>query len=205
MNIQSTSDVSIVALRESALILPVDWHVEVDESQMFFRAMEVPSWVSIVAHAPWWLQALAAAASVYVSGIISEAGKDTWRNRDKIAAAVRQAPSAITRLAEFVTSAKLAGSEKTFIILAIPFPDEYNTASLKLSYSTMSELEFSVALFVHYIPALEQLWNQEQLLENIPVGGIQLEFGSDCSLLVTWLDSESLRKQERIIPFGLNL
>jgi hypothetical protein len=205
MQIQSISDISLFALRESASVLPADWHVDVDEAQMFFKAMEPPSWISIVAQAPWWLQALAASASVYISGIISEAGKDTWKNRGKIAAVVRRVPSAITQLAEFVASAKSAGSTETFAILAIPFPDEHNTAQLRLSYSTREELEFSVALFVHHIPALEQLWNQERLQEKCPVGGIQLEFGNDCSLLVTWMDRASLSKHERVLPFGVNL
>lgn len=174
---------------------------EVDDEQMFFRSMEVPSWVSVVAEASWWVKALAAAASVYVSGILSEAGKDTWKNRGKIAEGVRRLPSAITQLAEFALAARSAGTAKTFVVLSIPFPDEYSTTNLRVSHSSREELELSIALFVHHIPALERLWLDEGLMEKRPVGGIHLELGEDCSLLVTWMDRDSLDQMERVISF----
>lgn len=205
MQIHSTADIPLGELQRSASALPAEWNVKVADAQMFFKSMEAPSWVSVIAQAPWWVQFLAASASVYVSGIISEAGKDTWKNRGKIASVVRHAPSAIIQLAGFLASAKSAGSSKTFVALAIPFPDEYNTAHLKLEYANPEELVFSIALFVHHLPALQTLWQQEGLLEQRPVGGMQLEFGSDCSLLVTWMDRESLSSHERVLPFGEDL
>lgn len=201
MKIRSTSDMPLTALQAHASLLPDDWESKVDERQMFFRSMEVPSWVSIVAQAPWWVQFLAASASVYISGIISEAGKDTWKNRGKIAAAVRTIPSPVTELATFIVSARDSGSSKTFVTLEVPFPDEYNTASLKLDFANPEELEFSIALFVHHLPALQALYQSEAILENQLVGGMQLEFGDDCSMLVTWMDNQFLSIQERILPF----
>jgi len=203
--IQSTADVSLPSLRRYAAGLPADWCAEVDDAQMFFKAMEVPSWVSVVAEAPWWVQFLAASASVYVSGIFAEAGKDTWKNRGMIATKVRNAPSAINTFARFLFSAREAGGSRTFVTLGIPFPDEHNTAHLKLDYSTQEELEFLVALFVHHLPALEELWRREGLLEKYPVGGMALQFGNDCSMLVAWLDRESLTTHEHILPFGQDL
>ena len=203
--IQSTSDVSLSSLRQHAAGLPTDWCAEVDDSQLFFKAMEVPSWVSVVAEAPWWAQFLAASASVYVSGIIAEAGKDTWKNRGKIASALTNAPSAIKTFVHFLISAREAGDTRTFVTLGIPFPDEYNTAHLKLDYSTQEELEFLVALFVHHLPTLEELWRKEGLLDKRPVGGMALQFGNDCSMLVSWLDRESLTTHERVLPFGQDL
>lgn len=205
MKVQSTSDIPVASLREAARSLPSDWNVAVNERQMSFRAMEVPSWVSIVAGAPWWTHALAAGASVYLSGLLNEARRDTWKNRGRIAKTVRRIPLAIKQFAEFVLSVQSAGSAKTFVVLAIPFPDEFNTAHLRLSYSSQEELEFSIALFVHHIPALERLWNMEGLLKNLPVGGIQLELGDDCSLLVSWMDGISLDHREHVISFGGDL
>jgi hypothetical protein len=202
MNILSTADVPLIALKELASLLPTRWKAEVDEAQMFFKSMEVPSWVSVVAHAPWWAQFLAASASLYVSGLISEAGKDTWKNRGKIAAAARRVPSAVAELANFITSARASGSSKTFVTLGIPFADQYNTASLKLDYASPEVLEFSIALFVHHLPALQALLQSEGLIESPPVGGMQLEFGDDCSMLITWMDRESLHSCQRILPFG---
>jgi len=206
MLIQSTSDVSLEALRQHAAQLPKEWGAEVDDSQMFFKAMEVPSWVSIVAEAPWWAQFLTASVSVYISGIISEAGKDTWRNREKIGAAVRKVPeSAIRSLAQFVVSAAEAGNSRTFVTLAIPFPDEYNTAHLKLQFTSPEELEFLIALFVAHLPALEALWKAEGLIEHRPVGGMSLQFGDECSMLVTWLDAQSLTAHDRVLQLTPDL
>jgi hypothetical protein len=203
MQIQSTADISLDKLKLQAVQLPDGWHVEVDDAQMFFRSMDVPSWVSVVAEAPWWVQFLAASASVYVSGIISETGKDTWKNRGKIAAALRTAPSAIGKLAEFIVAAQGAGNPRTFVTLGIPFPDEHNTTHLKLNYTSPVELEFEIALFVHYVPAIKALWEREGLHECHPVGGILLEFGTDdCSLLVAWLDRKSLERKERVLSIG---
>lgn len=201
MRVQSTSDVSVAVLREAARLLPADWPAEVDDEQMFFKSMEVPSWVSIVAGAPWWVQALAAAVSVYLTGILSEAGKDSWKHRGRIAAGVRRVPPALKQFVEFVLAAQSAGSTKTFVVLAIPFPDEFNNAHLRLSYLNKEELEFSIALFVHHIPALERLWQEEGLFEATPVGGIQLALGEDCSLFVSWMDKVTLDQCDRVLPF----
>lgn len=206
MLIQSTSDVSLEALRQHAASLPKEWGAEVDESQMFFKSMEVPSWVSIVAEAPWWAKFLAASVSVYISGIISEAGKDTWRSREKIVAVARKMPaSAIRSLAKFIVSATEAGISRTFVTLAIPFPDEYNTAHLKLQFTSPEELEFLIALFVYHMPALEALWMKEGLLEHRPVGGMSLQFGDDYSMLVTWLDAQSLTTHDRVLQLTADL
>lgn len=72
MKTHFTSDVSIEELRVHASALPPEWQVAVNEHPMFFKSLDVPSWISLVVKAPWWLQCLAAAASVYVAGIIIE-------------------------------------------------------------------------------------------------------------------------------------
>lgn len=202
MQIKSTSDISIDELSRQSAHLPREWQARVDEAQLFMKAMEVPSWVSIVAQAPWWLQFLAASASVYVSGFISEAGKDTWKNRGKIAQVARAVPSAISTLADFISSTKKAGSSRTFVTLGIPLPDEYSLVQLRLDYETQEELEFEIALFVHYVPAIEAFIERERLNERPPVGAVVVEFGSeDFSLAISWMDRQSLeRKSEVLLP-----
>lgn len=201
VRIESTSDVSIEALKSAATLLPAEWKAEVEESQVFMRSMEVPSWVSVLAGAPWWLQALAAGATAYISGIISEAGKDTWRNRNKALCVIKETPAVIRKFAEFLLSAQASGNGRTFVVLAIPFPDEYNTAHLRLVHQNLEELEFLVCLFVYHLPALQFLIKAEGLESDRPVGEIRLEFGDDCSLLVSWLDRASLDRRDRVLPF----
>lgn len=201
MKVQSTSDIPLAALKQAALILPSEWKVEVDEEQTLHKSMDAPSWVSVVAELPWWGQLFAAAASVYLSGIVSEAGKDTWRNRGKIAAAMRRAPSAVATMANFFLSARAMGTSKTIVLLAVPILDQYQTAALELEHSTVDELEFSIVLFVRHLPALEALLLAEGLIDRPPIDDVQLQFREDCSLEVIWMDSLSLNRHRRVLPF----
>lgn len=201
MKIRSTSDLPLALLQQGALALPSDWQVEVDEEQTCYKSMDAPSWVAVVAELPWWGQLFAVAVSVYFSGMVSEAGKDTWRNRGKIAAAMRRAPSAIATLASYLLSAKATGTSRTKEFLAVPMFDQYQTAALELEYSTEEELEFSIALFVRHAPALEVLLRTEGLIDSPPLGDVQLAFTKECSMEVTWVDASSLIRYARVLPF----
>jgi hypothetical protein len=201
MKILSTADIPLIRLKEAAFTLPEDWDIEIENAQSQFRSMDVPSWVSIVAESPWYVQLFAASVSVYFSGILSEAGKDTWKNRGVVVDAIKRAPTAISKLAKFIISAGALGSDKTFVTLAIPFLDEYNTIRLKLDFVSQEELEVLIAAFVHHLPALQALLESKELLDDDPVGGMQLELGDDYSMLVTWMDRKDLQINENVLPF----
>ena len=198
MKITSTQDVSLPSLQAAAdSSLPASWKVDVDDSQVFLRAYEAPSWVSIAASAPWWVQMLGTAASVYIAGILSEAGKDTWKNRGRLAAFVKQANSAVVHIATFAIQTRIAGNERTFVRLEVPLENGFDSVGLKLEYQTQDELEFEIALFVHYAPQIESLLQQTRVQGNRTVGGVNAEFGkNDYSMLLTWLDRESLERKD---------
>lgn len=200
MQIASTSDVDLEALKLCVANIPDDWEASVDEEQVFMRAMDVPSWVSIAADAQWWKYVLAATAAVYVHGIVSEAGKDTWKNRGKLAEGARVARSKVSRLADLIMAARKAGSARTFVTLSIPLPNQYHSIELKLDYDTQDELEFEIALFVHHVPAIEELVIRRGLNQDPPVGGINLEFGvEDFSILASWMDRRTLDFEQEVL------
>jgi len=200
MRIESSSDISVYELRTLVEILPSEWQTEVSEEQYFMKSMEVPSWITLAAHAPWWIQCLGGAASVYVTGIISEAGKDTWRNRKEIVQAAGKVIAPIERLASFISSSIASASPKNFAVLAIPLGQGFHNVHLKLDYQSQDELEFQIAMFVHHVPAIEALIKAENLNDSNAVGGVFLEFGAnDYSLLASWLDRASLERREVVL------
>jgi hypothetical protein len=200
IQIESTSDISLEALHEAVKCWPPDWKGHVSDEQFFMRAMEVPSWITIAAQAPWWIQCLGGAATVYVTGFISEAGKDTWKNRRDLVHVARKATSAINAFSNFIIAALAKSTPKTFAVLAIPIGNDFNQVKLKLDATNDVELEFQIAMFVHYIPAIESLIAQENLSGDLAVGGVFLEFGSnDYSLLASWLDRETLEQKQCVL------
>ena len=80
-----TSDISLTTLQAVSAELSGDFQLEVDESQIFLRSAEPPSWVTFIAEADWWVKAMAAYAALYIAEIVKEAGKDSWKNRAKVA------------------------------------------------------------------------------------------------------------------------
>ncbi|WP_293994383.1 hypothetical protein [Sphaerotilus sp.] len=197
MQVESTSDISVNALRQSAGLLPPEWQAQVSDEQFFMRAMEVPSWITIAAGAPWWVQFLGGAATVYVTGIISEAGKDTWKNRGEL---TRIGASAISRLSTFIIESIAQSTPKTFAVLAIPLGNGFDKVQLKLDATTQEELDFQIAIFVHNVSAIQSLIEQEGLSGNRAVGGVFLEFGAnDYSLLASWLDRETLERKTQVL------
>lgn len=202
MQIQSTADVPLLPLEKLVSELPPEWAGEVDDEQVFMKAIEVPSWVSILSDAPWWLKFLGGSVAVYVGGFISEAGKDTWKHRGQIADALRSLPSPITRFAQFVEAAQSVAQPKTFVVLAVPLPPNgFQKVCLRLEYETRGELEFAIALFVHHLPAVMALVEREQLAGGNVVGDVFLDFSTaDCSMLASWLNRASLRRCEELLP-----
>lgn len=200
MKIESSSDISIHELKKLTDMLPTEWRAEVSEEHFFMRSMDVPSWITFAAKAPWWVQCLGGAATVYVSSIISEAGKDTWKNRKEILYAVDKVSVPIEKLADLIVNAIATASPKTFAVLAIALGQGFHNISLKLDYQSQDELEFQIALFVYHVPTIEALIKAQQLNDSNTVGGIFLEFGAnDYSLLASWLDRESLERREVIL------
>ena len=87
MRIISTADVSLDSVRDLANDLGTEFRTKVDESQIFMRSTEPPSWVAVPADADLWVKLLGAYAALFVAELVKEAAKDTWRNRGKAVAA----------------------------------------------------------------------------------------------------------------------
>src|SRR5688500_6001625 len=104
MRIISTADVPLDSVRDLASDLGTDIPTEVDESQIFMRSTEPPSWVSLLADADMWVKLLGAYAALFVAELVKEAAKDTWRNRGKAVAAAILVRGQLRRLATAIAT-----------------------------------------------------------------------------------------------------
>ena len=106
MRARSTSDISLTTLQAVSAELSGDFQLEVDESQIFLRSAEPPSWVTFIAEADWWVNAMAAYAALYIAEIVKEAGKDSWKNRAKVVSVAIAGVNLIKRFASSLGNLK---------------------------------------------------------------------------------------------------
>lgn len=85
MRAYSTSDIPLENLQRFSAELRPDFDIQVDERQMFCKGGVPPSWVVFFTNADWLIKLLGLCAGLNVAEIVKEAGKDTWKNRKKIA------------------------------------------------------------------------------------------------------------------------
>ena len=200
MKIVSTGDVALVLLDQVAAGLPEDLRGEVDARQTFLKSAEPPSWVAFLAELPWWLQALGAYAAFFGAEVTKEAAKDTWRNRQRIAAAAAKLPRLVA--APFVQALERLRNivpPRTAIELGLPYPDDYFGTRLRIEGTTAAEFAADLALFLYHLPALADLLKTEDLSPQTVSGQIRLKLKEDGDLEVSWLDRTSLQSVTRTL------
>jgi len=188
LKILSTRNISLDSLYSFKYELSPTFDIEIDEGQFFYKSLEPPSWLTFIAEADWWIQALAGIATLYVTEIIKELTKYTLKSiRKKISS--RSADNDPINL--FSTNiSKLVKNlpPNTDIILALPIPDSYNPTSLKIISSDINDISIQIALFIHHLPKLMRLIDSEKILQKRILGSIYLELQDDASLKISWKD-----------------
>jgi hypothetical protein len=173
--------------------------LQVDERLILLRSAEPPSWIQFFAEAPWWVKALGAYAALYVAEITKEAGRDTWRNRAKVASAAIGSKNQIARFARGLLKLKARVAPRTKLVLGLPIPDDYFGVRFELVGRDEDLLAAEIALFARYVPAIERLIEAEGLRYGRVTGAVMLTIGDDTSLRVTWMDRERLEVEERVL------
>lgn len=196
----STSDVDLAILRETSEQLAPDIALQVDDRQIYLKSAEPPSWITFLAQADWWVQAFAAYAALYVAEIVKEAAKESWENRAKAISGVVAAGNQIRRLAAVIVNLYERLQPRTRIEVGLPFPEEYWSTRLEISGTDPDEMALQLALFVHHLPALQNLISCQNLNSDSVAGTINLRLLSDGSLEVSWQDGVSLKPQQLVIP-----
>jgi hypothetical protein len=197
MRIVSTSDVPLQDLEEFAGQLRPGLDAEVDTRQVSFRSVDPPSFVTFLAEAPWWVQALAMYAGLYVTELVKEAAKETWRQRGKALVVPKVAGDQLRRLAGAIAALRTRLSDKTTIGVGLPQPSEFFPTRLALEGEDPELVAVQLALFIHHLPALSEFISMHGLAESGKVAtGVFLNLQDDGSLLISWHDSDTLQVRE---------
>jgi hypothetical protein len=200
MRIVSTADVPLPELRRLAVALNPELDAEVDESQIYLRSADPPSWVTLLANANWWTQLLSAYAALYVSELVKEAAKETWRNRAVAIGLAHGASDRLRKMAGAIAEFRRKVSAPTTLGIGLPVPSEYFSTRLALVGESVEDLTAELALFVHHLPVLSQLISEFGLAEGGPATGVFLRLRDDGALVVSWHDRETLQLREHILP-----
>jgi len=199
MRIISTADVSLDSVRDLASDLGNELPTEVDESQIFRRSTEPPSWVALLADADMWVKLLGAYAALFVAEVVKEAAKDTWRNRGKAVAGAILVRGQLRRLASAIAALRKRLSQRTSIGVGLPVPNDYFSTRLALEGDDPDLLCAQLALFVHHLPAISALVEEHRLAEGGAATGLFLALQDDGSILVSWHDPKTLEIREKLL------
>lgn len=192
MKITWSQGIDIATIQEFEESLGKDLNAALDERGLSYRSPNAPSFVQLLADAPWWAQLLGTAASLLVAEIIKEAGKDAWKQKSKLAAVVAAAGAKMLRLGSSIVSLRENLPKGTTIAVGLPIPDDIFGLRLNLGESGL-DLVDEITIFALYLPLIEKAIERNALSEGKVTGAIFASLHEDLSLKIAWMDRGSLR------------
>jgi hypothetical protein len=195
----STADIDLRELAAFRDDLSTDFEVEVDESQVFLRSAEPPSWIQFLADSPWWVQAFGGYSALYLAELVKEAAKTTWAERAAVARKTKVATQALGRFARRLAKLRALLPERSQLVIGLPVPDHHFGVRFELLGREEDVLAAEIAIFASFVPRLEELIRSEQLDKGRVVGTVNLMVTEELQLKVAWMDRESLSIQERLL------
>jgi hypothetical protein len=208
MKVTSTGDVSLDVLSELVPDLSPEIDLEVERAQYQFRTLEPPSFVTFLAQCEWWVQLCAAYAALYFAEIAKEAGKETWKHRDKVLESLTSGgATGVKKLAGCIAKLREHMPKRTRINIGIPVPDDRFPSTFELVGVAPEDLEVEIVVFAMHQQAVSSLVESEGLDQERLLGALRFEILDDGSLQVSWTDSNTMERITKIlaldpIPFA---
>jgi hypothetical protein len=204
MKITSTEDVPGDALEAFRASLASDYELSLQDDRFFFKSLDAPSWVRLIAELEWWQQGFSAAAALYIAEIVKEAAKETWKARASLVSAAIKSATGIKNLAVRVAHLKASLAARTEVVVGLPRPNDYFGTHLTITAEEPAVGELELALFVHYLPAVAKLIADQKAKGESPATGYFLEIQPNTDLLIWWFDGASLKRIEVFISIAPN-
>ena len=159
--------------------------------EIVLKSFEAPSWIRILAEAPWWLQAFGACAALYVAELVKGAAKATVQ-----ALTNRDTPLGVfsSSLREF----RKIRLGRTGIAIGLPVPGECFGTVLAVKADSLDDVEHEVAIFVYHLPRIIELMESEELSRNA-VGMVQLVLVDEGNIEVRWIDESTFEERSRLL------
>ena len=122
--------------------------LNVEHQEMFFKSAEsTPEYIELVFNALTWVNVFKVGATAFLARLGSEAGKDLWENKEKLAkAVVDPAVAVIGKISNKIFSAQLSGSDAE-IILSVPVPNDFPGTGVQFKSNSQIEVAVYIACF----------------------------------------------------------
>jgi hypothetical protein len=198
MNALATDDIDPALLMRMREELSPDVEMQLDPRVIGLRSVEPPSWVQFFAEAPWWGKALGAYAALYVAEIVKEAGKETWKQRARVAQAVISSTNGLAKFAASLARLRRDLPVRSRLVLGLPVPDDYFGVRFELKGRDEELMAAEIALFVRHVSGIQALIESEALKERV-TGAVWLTLLERGAMSVSWMDNDSLTIQERVL------
>ena len=205
MKLQRTSDISQAQIDDLYRDFRPFVHVEIDPRVAEYKSTDAPSWIKLAAELSWWQQALSAYAALYIAELVKEAAKESWRSRSKFIASIFSGTHSLRAIARAIKASADTYEPRTEIVLFIPEPDSYFGTRLRLFSDSSEELEVQLALFVHYLPRIRAIFDQNCAVKSNPATGYFLRITDESNMVVEWFHPSTLKKQSVTLPLEVNV
>jgi hypothetical protein len=158
------------------------------------------AFVTFLAQCEWWVQLCAAYAALYFAEIAKEAGKETWKNRDKVLESLKSGgPTGVKKLAACIAKLRERMPKRTRINIGIPVPDDRFPSTFELVGVAPEDLEVEIVVFAMHQQAVSSLVESEGLVQERLLGALRFEIFDDGSLQVSWTDSNTMERITKIL------
>ena len=174
------ANVADSALDEFVADLKNSVGVDPETTEIKLRSLDPPSWITFLAAAPWWQQALGAAAASLVVGALNKAGQDVYQSISNLVKKSDPLIEFASCLCRFCQR-----NRRIRLVIGIRSHEQFNGTTLPIECD--SQIESKVALFVHHVPQLIELIENERILDKV-FGGIYLQLFDNGALCVKWLE-----------------
>ena len=189
--ISHTEDIDSDALDALVADIKKMFGVDTTTHRIMLRSLEPPSWLQVVAEAPWWFQALGAGAAIYVAELLKGAAKSTVR-------AISKRDDALSALASSLCEFRKKHPIRTKLMIGLPVLDEESGTLLTIRADAFDDVEHEIALFVHHLPELIELMESEELSKKA-VGMVQLMLVGEGNIEVRWTDHSTFEERRKIL------
>ncbi len=184
---------------EAAPVLRID-----DGREVVLLSADPPSFIRVLADAIDWTLPLKAAAGVFLSQLAKNMADDLWKNKADIAKAMGSAAAFPIRklLGAFEKAREISRKSTTFAV-GVPVPDDYFGATVTVPMNSTEDSAVTLAIFVHHAQEIEHTLQQHLSGGHKIVGPVQVRSEPNGSVLLVWMDRDSLSTVEVRLPFTL--
>jgi hypothetical protein len=170
---------------------------------MLFSA-DPPGFIRLLADAIEWTLPLKVASGVFLGQLAKNMADDLWKNKVDVAKAMGSAAAFPIRklVGAFEKAWKISRKSTTFAV-GVPVSDDDFGATVTVPMNSTEDSAVTLAIFVHHAQEIEHTLRQHLSAGQKIVGPVQVRPEPGGSVLLVWMDRDSVSTVEVRLPFTL--